>query len=122
MDTGSLYIALAHDNLYLCFRPARKGEWESLREKGYDYFFRADASNIFWPEKCYSRQNKHNSWGPELNKEKIMCIEMICFCSKTYCCYNYNSNKCKFTNNDMNKRTKETWRRIEIDQLINIDE
>ena len=30
-DTDSLYLALAHDNLYDCIRPSKKAEWEALR-------------------------------------------------------------------------------------------
>ena len=33
MDADSLYLALAHENLYDCIRPAKKEEWEVLREK-----------------------------------------------------------------------------------------
>ena len=29
MDTDSLYLALAHENLYDCIRPAKKQEWEA---------------------------------------------------------------------------------------------
>ena len=43
MDTDSLYLALAHENLYECIRPAKKEEWETLREKDCDGSFRADV-------------------------------------------------------------------------------
>ena len=33
MDTYSLYLALAEDNLYDCIRPEKKDDWEKLREK-----------------------------------------------------------------------------------------
>ena len=45
MDTDSLYLAVAHENLYDCIRPAKKQEWETLREKDCDDSFRADASH-----------------------------------------------------------------------------
>ena len=43
MDTDSIYLALAH-NLYECFRPAKKEERETLREKDCEDSFRANAS------------------------------------------------------------------------------
>ena len=32
MDTDSLFLALAEENLYDCFRPAKKNVWEKLRK------------------------------------------------------------------------------------------
>ena len=32
---------------------------------------------------------------------------MLCLCSKTYCCYDSNSNKYKFSSEGLNKRTLE---------------
>ena len=49
MDTDSLYLALAHKNLYDCIRLAKKEGWETLREMNCDDSFRADASNNFFP-------------------------------------------------------------------------
>ena len=49
MDTDSLYIALAHENLYGCIRPAKKEEWKTLRKKNCDDYFIADASRNFFP-------------------------------------------------------------------------
>ena len=33
MDTDSLYLALAHENLFDCIRPAKKQEWEVVRQQ-----------------------------------------------------------------------------------------
>ena len=52
MDTNSLYLALAQENLYDCIRPDKKEEWETLREKDCDDSFRADASHKFFPRTC----------------------------------------------------------------------
>ena len=43
MDTESLYLALAEENLYDCIRPEKKGDWEKLREKDCRDSFRADS-------------------------------------------------------------------------------
>ena len=47
MNTDFLYLALAHEILYDCIRPAKKEEWETLREKDCNDSFRAHASNNF---------------------------------------------------------------------------
>ena len=40
-------------------------------------------------------------------KEEFRCTEMLCLCSKTYCRYDSNSNKYKFSSKGLNKRTLE---------------
>ena len=52
IDTDSLYLALAHENLYDCIRPAKKEKWETLRAKDCDDSFRADASHNFFLRTC----------------------------------------------------------------------
>ena len=42
-----------------------------------------------------------------LFKEEFRCTEMLCLCSKIYCCYDSNSNKCKLSSKGLNKRTLE---------------
>ena len=93
MDADSLYFALAHENLYDCIRPAKKEEWETLRERDCDDYFRADASHNFFPRTCCSKHKKHDKREPGLFKEKFRCTEMICLCSKTCCCYDDQSDK-----------------------------
>ena len=44
---------------------------------------------------------------PGLFKEEFRCSEMLCLCSKTYCCYDRKSNKYKFSSKGPNKRTLE---------------
>ena len=41
------------------------------------------------------------------SKSSFNCTEMLCLCSKTYCCYDSNSNKYKFSSKGLNKRTLE---------------
>ena len=78
MDTDSLYLALAHENLYNCIRPAKKEEWETLREKDCDDSFRADASHNLFPRTCCSKHKKPDKREPGLFKEELRCTEMIC--------------------------------------------
>ena len=60
MDTDSLYLAIAHENLYDCIRPAKKEEWENLRGKDLDDSFRANASHNFLRRTCCSKPKKHD--------------------------------------------------------------
>ena len=50
---------------------------------------------------------KHDNREPGLFKEEFRCTEMLCLCSKIYCCYDSNSNKYKFSSKGLNKRTLE---------------
>ena len=95
MDTDSLYLAPARENLYNCIRPAKKGECEVLRKRDCDYSFRADASQIFFPRTCCSKHKRHDKREPGLLKEEFRCTEMICLCSKFYCRYDAKSDKHK---------------------------
>ena len=84
MDTDSLFLTLAHENLYDCIRPAKKQEWEALRQQDCNDSFQADAIQNFFPRTCCSKHKKHNKREPGLFKEDFRCMEMICLCSKTY--------------------------------------
>ena len=44
---------------------------------------------------------------PDLFKEQFRCTEMLCLCSKTYCCYDNKSDKMKFCSKGLNKRILE---------------
>ena len=44
---------------------------------------------------------------PGLFKEEFRCTEMLCLCSKTYCCYDVTSNKLKFCIKVLNKHVLE---------------
>ena len=125
--TDSLYLALAHENLYDCIRPAKKEEWKALPERECDDSFRADISQKFFPRTCCSKHKKHDKRELGLFNEEFRCIEMICLCSKTYSCYNAKSDKYKLGSNGLIKRTleeigdgpMEKYRRM-IDEIINL--
>ena len=68
-----------------------------------------------------------NEREPGLFKEEFRFAEMLCLCSKTYCCYDFNSNKYKFSSKRLNKRTLEDcgdgpmakYRKV-LDEFINV--
>ena len=127
MDTDSLYIALAEKELYDCILPERKAEWDLLRLKDCDDKFVADSMNNFFPRMCCDKHKKHDKREPGLFKEEFRCTEMICLCSKTYCCYDSAKDKLKFSSKGLNKRVLEQsgngplekYRRV-LDEKINV--
>ena len=69
--------------------------------------FTATATTNFFPRTCCAEHKKHDKREPGLFKEAFRCTEMFCLCNKTYCCYDSNSNKYKFSSKGLNKRTLE---------------
>ena len=69
--------------------------------------FTANATTNFFPRTCCTDHKKHDKREPGLFKEGFCCTEKFCLCSKTFCCYDSNSNKNKFSNKSLNKRTLE---------------
>ena len=87
----------------------------------------ADATTKFFARTCCTKHKKHDKREPGLFKEEFRCTEMLCLCSKTYCWYDSNSNKYKFSSKGLNKRTLEDWvdgplakyRKV-LDEFINV--
>ena len=77
MDTGSLYLALAHENLYDCIRLAKKQEWEAFRQQDCNDSFQAVAIQGFFPRTCCSKYKKHGKREPGLFKEEFRLTEKI---------------------------------------------
>ena len=107
MDTDSLYLALSVKELHHCIREKSKAEWEVMRTKDCRDDFTANATTNFFPITCCTKHMKHDKREPGLFEEEFRCTEMLCLCSKTYCCYNSNSNKYKFSSKGLSKRTLE---------------
>ena len=107
MDTDSLYLALSEKELHDCIREESKAEWEVMRTKDCRDDFTANATTNFFPKTCCTKHMKHDKREPDLFVEEFRCTEMLCLCSKTYCCYDSNSNKYKLSSKGLNKRTLE---------------
>ena len=69
--------------------------------------FTADAVANFFPRTCCVKRKQHDKREPGLYKEEFRCTEMLCLCSKTYCCYDVTSNETKFSSKGLNKRVLE---------------
>ena len=107
MDTDSLYLALAEENLYDCIKPDKRAAWEKMRENDCRDSFKADAKSNFFPQTCCSTHKKYDKREPGLFEEEFRITEMLCLCSKTYCCYDNKSDKFKFSSTGLNKRVLE---------------
>ena len=106
MDTDSLHLALSEENLEYVIFPEKGAEWDQLRSKDCIVNFTANATVSFSPELAVmSTRNMIRE--PGLFKEEFRCAEMLCLCSKTYCCYDKQTNKHKFSSNGLDKRTLE---------------
>ena len=106
MDTDSLYLALAETNLYDCISEDKKEVWEFLRSEDCDDDFAADSCCSFSTHMLRkaqeTRQERTGSF-----QGGVPVTEMLCLCSKTYCCYDAKSNKYTFSSKGLNKRTFE---------------
>ena len=107
MDTDSLYLALAEKELEDCIRPEMRAEWQRLRSNDSVDNFTADAVAKFFPRTSCVKHKQHDKREPGLFKEEFRCMEILCLCSKTYCCYDVTSNKPKFSSKGLNKRVLE---------------
>ena len=61
--------------------------WEFSRIEDCNDNFAAASSGNFFPRTCCEKDKKHDKREPDLFKEEFRCTEMLCLCSKTYCCY-----------------------------------
>ena len=107
MDTDSLYLALSEENLEDVSLPEKQAKWDKSRSTDCTYDFTANATDRFFPRTCCNAHKKHHKREPGLFKEEFRCAEMLCLCSKTYCCYDKQTNKYKFSSKRLNKRTME---------------
>ena len=125
--TDSLYLALSENVLHDCIREKSKVEWKLMRLEDSRDDFTANATTKFFPRTGCTEHKKHDKREPGLFKEQSRCTELLCLCSKTYCCYDGNSNKYKFSSKELNKRTLEycgdglmTKYRKVLDEFINV--
>ena len=104
-----------------------RAEWQRLRSIDCVDNFTADAIANFFPRTCCVKHKQHDRREPGLFKEEFRCTEMLCLCSKTYCCYDVTSNKHKISSKGPKKRVLkqsgdgplEKYRRV-LSQKVNV--
>ena len=107
MDTDSLYLALAEKEIEDCIRPEIRTEWQKLRSNDFVDSLTSVAVANFFPRTCCVKHKQYDKRELGLFKEEFRCTEMLCLCSKTYCCYDVTSNKLKYSSKGLNKRVLE---------------
>ena len=90
-----------------CIGPEMRAEWQRLPSNDCVDNFSADAVANFFLRTFGVKPNKHDKREPGLFKEEFRCMEMLCLCSKTYCCYDVTSNKLNFSSQVLIKRVLE---------------
>ena len=106
MDTDSLYMALSKERIAKIIRPEMQTLWYWMRQSDCSNNFAANSSSNFFPRECC---NKHANFDKRtsasgLFKEEFRCSEMIALCSKTYCCYDEQSDTVKLSSKGLNKK------------------
>ena len=112
MDTDSLDLALSEENLEDISLPEKTNEWEAIPSRDCTDSCIANATSNIFPGTCFTAHKKHEKREPGLFEEKFSCSEMLCLCSKTYCCYDRKNNEYRFSK----KRLKiKLWKTVEMD-------
>ena len=65
---------------------------------------KADPFDKINPQRCCVKHKIQDKREPRFGNEELGCTEMLCLCSKTYCCYDVTSNKFKICRKGPNKR------------------
>ena len=87
-DTDSLHLALSEKKLEDTIFPEKKrNEWEAICSRDCTDSFTANATGNFFPRTCCTADNQLDKREPGLFREEFRCFELLCLCSKTYCCY-----------------------------------
>ena len=107
MGTHYLYLASSVENLEDVILPEKRAEWDKLLSKDCTDNFTANATDNFFPRTCCNTHRKHDEREPGLFKEEFRSAEMLCLCSKTYCCYDKYTNRKNFSSKGLNRRTLE---------------
>ena len=93
MDTDSLNLALPEENLQDIILREKRNKREAICSRDCTDSYTANVTGNFFPITCCTAHKKHDKREPGLFKEEFRCSEMLCLCSKTYCCYDRKSNK-----------------------------
>ena len=117
METDSLYLALSVESLEDIILPEKRNEWESILLRYCTDSFTANATGNFFPRTCCTAHNKHDKREPGLFKDQMRCCEMLCLCSKSYCCY---IERVTSTNSVARFSMKELVKTVEMDPCQSI--
>ena len=100
-DTDCLNVAQAEKEMYDCIRTEEK-KWELLRTKDCNDSILEDAWCTLFSPTCCAIHKKHDKRETGLLREEFRYIEILCFCTKTYYCFDSRSYKFNFISNVLN--------------------
>ena len=80
MDTDSLYLALAEENLEDCILPEKKAQWLQIRQNDCRDKFIANSKTNFFSRTCCAVHKKHNKREPSLFREEFALLK-CCACA-----------------------------------------
>ena len=106
MVTNSRLLALSKHSLEDRMKPELK-VWMNIKKQDCRTIFSANPLNNISPRKCFMEHIQHNKRKPELFKEMFHLAELICLCSKTYCCFDQITGIMKFSTKRHNRRNLE---------------
>ena len=107
MVTDSLYMALSDAKLEEVVLPEKRYKWNAMRSRDCTDTFTTNATGYFFSGICCKKYKKRDRKEPSLFKEDYRCTEMLCLCSKKYCCNDQKGDKNKFSCKRLNKPTLE---------------
>ena len=118
MDTDSLHLALSEENWNVFL-------FSKNELNGSNYFLKVALLTLlrvlptfFSPRTCCNANKKQNKREPGLFKEEFRCAQMLCLCSKTYCCYDKETNTNKFSSRGLNKKHSKSVAMVDQCQSI----
>ena len=84
MDTDSLYLALAHENLYECIKSEVRSIWKEMRSNDCTDFFRANSKSIFFPRTCCDKRIKHDKREPDYSRRNSDVVKCYAYVAKRF--------------------------------------
>ena len=96
-------VASAENNITDCIRQDKLSEWSAIRKEDCGDNFEADSLRNFFPRTCCSTHSQLDEPEPGVFKEEFRATEMICLCSKTYCCFDSQTKKTNLSSKGLNK-------------------
>ena len=82
-------MALSEENLGNVIFPEKRDEWNALPSADSTIPQTLSVSMqqvIYFSRACCNTQKKHDRKEPGLFEEEFRCTELLCLCTKTYCC------------------------------------
>ena len=84
MDTDSLYLALAHENLYDCIKPEMRSIWNETKSNDFTDFFHANSVCKFFPRNFCDKHINNDKREPGSFREEFRCTESYVYVAKRF--------------------------------------